>query len=209
MENGGDKRANERNAKLKESGVGGADIGVEEDPDQIWPPKYCKFILKCNDDDGTEVAFTDPRRLGRVRLIEAADDTALMALEPLKRNGIDFSKKDQRWQMDKFVAEVTRRKVPIKSLLMDQAVFAGVGNWIADEILYQARVHPEQFSDTLDDDQLSALYEKLVHICDFVVEVEGKQTFFFFFVRESEGRLLSENVLVRILLKCLQRINNR
>jgi formamidopyrimidine-DNA glycosylase len=171
MENGGDKKANARNAQLKDQGVAGEDIGIEQDPDQVWPPKFYKFILKC--DDGTEVAFTDARRLGRVRLIDAADDGALMKQEPLVRNGLDFSKPEQRWDATKFKSEVSRRRVPIKSLMMDQALFAGVGNWIADEILYQARVHPEESSDKLDESQLEALYEKLVSICNFVVQVEG------------------------------------
>ena len=42
-----------------------------------------------------------------------------------------------------------------------QAFSAGVGNWVADEVLYQARVHPEQKASTLSEEQAGALHEQL------------------------------------------------
>ena len=39
-------------------------------------------------------------------------------------------------------AHLARRKAPLKAVLLDQSLFAGVGNWIADEVLYQARLEP-------------------------------------------------------------------
>lgn len=151
MENGGDKKARERLAQLAKKdntlksesstsdGVSASNnMGEEEDPDMVWPPKFDKFILKT--DFGAELAFTDPRRLGRIRLLDAKTEDEIMKLEPLCKNGLDFSKEQDRWDLATFKTEVLRRKVPVKSLLLDQAVFAGVGNWIADEILYQARI---------------------------------------------------------------------
>jgi formamidopyrimidine-DNA glycosylase len=142
MENGGDKKAKERLAQLADSkstkSVNSDNMGEEDDPDMVWPPKFDKFILTTDSDQ--QLAFTDPRRLGRVRIIDAKNEDELMKLEPLRKNGLDFSKPDGRWDQDTFAAEVSRRKVPVKSLLLDQALFAGVGNWIADEILYQARI---------------------------------------------------------------------
>ena len=128
MENGGDKKAAEQLARNKAM-MSNDTFVAEKDPNMEWPPKFHKFILKADDD--TELAFTDPRRLGRIRLLEAETDEQLMKMEPLKRNGSDFSKQSDTWTLDKFCSEVSRRKVPIKSLIMDQALFAGVGNWIA------------------------------------------------------------------------------
>ncbi len=39
-----------------------------------------------------------------------------------------------------FAALVRARSAPMKALLLDQSFAAGVGNWIADEVLYQARI---------------------------------------------------------------------
>lgn len=144
MENGGDKKAKERLARQSNSKLINKDsdkedtMGEEEDPEMVWPPKFEKLILTTDNED--ELAFTDPRRLGRIRIIEARDEDELMTLEPLRKTGLDFSKPEGRWDCVKFSNEVSRRKVPVKSLLLDQTMFAGVGNWIADEILYQARI---------------------------------------------------------------------
>lgn len=168
MENGGDKKARDQISQ----GTLDAGIEVSNDPDMVWPPKFTKFILEADDD--TQVAFTDPRRLGRVRLLEAANEQELFKQDPLSRNGIDFSKPEERWDFEQFKAAVTRRQVPIKSLLMDQTIFAGVGNWVADEILFQSRVHPEVRSNQLDSVELKTLYEKLIYVCEYVVRVEGE-----------------------------------
>jgi formamidopyrimidine-DNA glycosylase len=132
MENGGDKVAAERIKKEKEQGKNFANdndgIIIAKD-DMEWPPKYHKFILTA--DDGTQVAFTDPRRLGRIRILEASTEEKLMKLEPLKKLGIDYSNPQGRLDLEKFSKEVLRRNPPIKALLMDQAVFSGVGNWVA------------------------------------------------------------------------------
>ena len=45
----------------------------------------------------------------------------------------------------------------MQSVLLDQKVAAGVGNWIADEVLYHAALHPEQPARSLTPDQLARL----------------------------------------------------
>ena len=42
-----------------------------------------------------------------------------------------------------------------------QSFSAGVGNWVAAEILYQARIHPEQKANSLSEEQVAALHEKM------------------------------------------------
>ncbi|KAK9368651.1 hypothetical protein V1509DRAFT_622354 [Lipomyces kononenkoae] len=149
-----------------------------------WPPKYNKFLL--GTDDGVEMAFTDPRRLSRIRFLEIASNSTkndletpeeieneLMKLEPLVRMGPDFSKLESRWSQDQFLEVLSKRKVPIKSLLLDQAVCAGVGNWMADEILFQSRIHPEQYTDKMSLAKKQLLYNMLCEVCEVAVETEG------------------------------------
>ncbi|KAK9245555.1 Formamidopyrimidine-DNA glycosylase N-terminal domain-containing protein [Lipomyces tetrasporus] len=147
---------------------------------QPWPPKYHKFLLST--DDGVEVAFTDPRRLGRVRFLQIFNKEAetiehvereLMKVEPLVRMGPDFSKVESRWSRDEFLEVLAKRKVPIKSLLLDQAVCAGVGNWMADEILFQSRIHPEQYTNNISLKKKQILYKFLCEVCEVAVETEG------------------------------------
>ncbi|KAK9433693.1 Formamidopyrimidine-DNA glycosylase N-terminal domain-containing protein [Lipomyces doorenjongii] len=147
-----------------------------------WPPKYHKFLLST--DDGLEIAFTDPRRLSRVRFLKIANrmsdmetveqvESELMRVEPLVRMGPDFSKIENRWSQDQFLEVLAKRKVPIKSLLLDQAVCAGVGNWMADEILFQSRIHPEQYTNKMSLEKKKLLYNMLCEVCEVSVETEG------------------------------------
>ncbi|THZ91653.1 hypothetical protein D6C83_09298, partial [Aureobasidium pullulans] len=54
---------------------------------------------------------------------------------------------------------------------LDQANISGIGNWVADEVLYQARIHPEQYSYTFSSAQIAALHKAMMEVCGLAVEV--------------------------------------
>ena len=87
-------------------------------------------------DDGSRLAFRDVRRFGTWLVLENADLEPYLAAkngpEPL---GPRFS---ARW----LAAQLGRRKAPLKAVLLDQRVVAGLGNIYADEALWRARVNP-------------------------------------------------------------------
>jgi len=86
-------------------------------------------------DGGPSVLFRDVRKFGKVLLLEAgADDPRLdkLGVDALSATGKDLF-------------EAARaRKIPIKTLLLDQAVIAGIGNIYADEALFLAKVRPRR-----------------------------------------------------------------
>ena len=84
--------------------------------------------------DGGSLVLFDKRRLGRVRLNPGID-----ALGP---DAAEVTPAD-------FRSLITRGSVAVKARLLDQSRIAGVGNLLADEILWQARVHPAARTDTL------------------------------------------------------------
>jgi formamidopyrimidine-DNA glycosylase len=87
------------------------------------------FIL----DDGTELRFVDPRKLGVMWLVEdEAEVVGKLGPEPLEA---DFTPGMLRQRL-------SGRKASIKALLCDQTFIAGIGNMYADEILFDARIHP-------------------------------------------------------------------
>ena len=45
------------------------------------------------------------------------------------------------------------------------AVVCGIGNWVADEVLYMSRIHPSTAASTLSGDQVKALREAIVDVC--------------------------------------------
>lgn len=130
--------------------------------DEEGRPRFLKWMLTT--DEGRRVAFTDGRRLGRVWLgDDPARDPRVAALGPdvllTPISGQDLA------------AVVSKRKAPIKSLLLDQRFFAGVGNWVADEVLYQARIAPARLGASLSPEEAAALADALKRVVEFAVEV--------------------------------------
>lgn len=66
-----------------------------------------------------------------------------------------------------------KRHVPVKALILDQAVISGVGNWVADESLYQAKLHPEQYCDGFSDQEIHRLHEAIVYVCQTAIDLLG------------------------------------
>lgn len=99
----------------------------EEEP---FPPKYAYLILQTND---YKAAFCDSRKFGKCEL--RSDLSPFDALAPDAWSG----------SASPIISNVANQSLGIKALLLDQKrACAGVGNWIADEILYQCNMHPDQ-----------------------------------------------------------------
>lgn len=87
-------------------------------------------------DDGSRLGYRDVRRFGTWLVLEAGDVEPYLAAkngpEPL---GSRFT---STW----LAAQLARRRAPLKAVLLDQRVVAGLGNIYADEALWRARVSP-------------------------------------------------------------------
>ncbi|KAI1504674.1 putative formamidopyrimidine-DNA glycosylase [Biscogniauxia marginata] len=133
-----------------------------------WPPKFWKFQLETDGSPRVEVAFTDARRFSRIRLVDCpAED--IRKNSPLVENGPDPVVDKDVFTEDFLKRKMRSRHVPIKALLLDQATISGVGNWVGDEILYQAKLHPEQYCDDFNDADVSTLYKAICYVCDTAV----------------------------------------
>ena len=106
-------------------------------------PPEAHTHLEIGFDDGTLMRFVDARKFGRVYLFGSKHDldafvAARLGPEPLTE--LDASS---------LRALLKGRRGRIKSLLLDQAFLAGVGNLYADEALWEARIHPLRSADSL------------------------------------------------------------
>lgn len=112
-------------------------ILIDEEPTK---PLWARFTLHLA--DGGNLVLYDRRRLGRA------------VLDPdLSHLGPDAA----RISRDAFRARVGRGDAPLKARIMDQSVIAGVGNLLADEALWRARLDPRRPAGDLDDDELDRL----------------------------------------------------
>ncbi|KAH7019415.1 Formamidopyrimidine-DNA glycosylase N-terminal domain-containing protein [Ilyonectria destructans] len=137
-----------------------------------WPPRFWKFQFATEGTPAVEVAFTDSRRFGRVRLVDCPGDE-IRKHSPLVENGPDPVVDLDRFTEEYLRGKMRARHVPIKALLLDQAMISGIGNWVADETLYQAKLHPEQYCDDFDDAQITNLYENIRYVCQTSVDKLG------------------------------------
>jgi formamidopyrimidine-DNA glycosylase len=117
-----------------------------------WPPRFAKLLLRF--DDGGALAMADARRLGRIRLREDPRREPPVA-------GLGFDALHELPPPARFHALLRERTAPMKALLLDQTFAAGVGNWIADEVLYQARIAPHRPARTLTADEAARLRRRL------------------------------------------------
>ncbi|GJC96474.1 formamidopyrimidine-DNA glycosylase [Colletotrichum higginsianum] len=117
-------------------------------------------------------AFTDPRRFGRIRLVNCPG-ADIRNHSPLKENGPDPVVDADVFTEAYFCDKMRSRHVPVKALLLDQSHISGIGNWVADEVLYQSRLHPEQYCDTFAEAESRRLYEAVRYVCQTAVDKLG------------------------------------
>ncbi|KAJ0989508.1 hypothetical protein J5N97_007864 [Dioscorea zingiberensis] len=127
-----------------------------------WPSKYSKVFVEL--EDGLEFSFTDKRRFAKVRLLEAPT-----AVPPISELGPDAL--TEPMQVDEFVGSLSKKKIAIKALLLDQSFISGIGNWIADEVLYQARIHPLQPAASLSKESCHSLHRCIKEVIEKALEV--------------------------------------
>jgi formamidopyrimidine-DNA glycosylase len=127
-----------------------------------WPPRFTKLRLVLA--DGRELAIADGRRLGRIRLRHDP-------VSDLPISGLGFDALHGLPSPRRFRALARARTSAVKALLLDQSFAAGVGNWIADEVLYQARIPPRRPVRALSDVELDRLRGRLRSVVRLAVRV--------------------------------------
>jgi formamidopyrimidine-DNA glycosylase len=125
--------------------------GLEVDGGDYWergrPPgdfRFARFSLTFA--DRTSLVLVDPRRLGRVRL-----DPPIERLGPDARDVTPAH----------FRALMARGTAPVKARLLDQEAIAGVGNLLADETLWLAKINPARPVDELSRGEVDRLFRAL------------------------------------------------
>jgi formamidopyrimidine-DNA glycosylase len=110
------------------------------------PVSHERAVLEL--DDGSRLVYRDVRRFGTWLVLEAVDVEQYLATkngpEPLGR----------RFTPAWLSAQLARRTAPLKAVLLDQRVVAGLGNIYADEALWRARVNPLRPANALEPDEV-------------------------------------------------------
>jgi formamidopyrimidine-DNA glycosylase len=106
-------------------------------------------------DSGQELLFCDRRKLGTLALVDSeAELDEKLGPEPL----------DMAFTAQVLQGLLAKRKAPIKAILCDQNVIAGIGNMYADEALFSARIHPLRPANSLSDNEIDRLHSAIIKV---------------------------------------------
>jgi len=136
------------------------DIGAYRHDTDV--PRFTRVALHLA--DGLRLAFIDPRKFGRIRLADSI--AAYQQAKKLGPDALDITAAELQQKL-------SRRQTLLKPLLLDQGITAGLGNWIVDEVLFQARLHPERTGASLSEKEFAALHEAIQLVLSTAIRQEA------------------------------------
>lgn len=113
-------------------------------------PRFSRLSFEFN--NGEFLHVTSLRKFGYVQEID--DVETFIEVKKLGPDALKISLNDLLKMLD-------GPKTKLKPFLMDQKRIAGIGNWIADELLHRCMLHPERTINTLSDGQKKSLHKEL------------------------------------------------
>ena len=110
-------------------------------------------------DDKTELRYMDVRKFGKMHLIPK---DKIKEIGPLKELGLEPW--DENLTLEYLQDKFSKKRLPIKSVLLDQSIIVGIGNIYADEILFLAKINPYTRAMDLNDDSIKNIikYTRIV-----------------------------------------------
>jgi formamidopyrimidine-DNA glycosylase len=115
-------------------------------------------------DGGSQLIFTDRRRLGALWLLENEQAViGKLGPEPL----------DAGFTIETLAERLRKRQAPIKAVLLDQGFIAGIGNMYADEALFAAKIHPLRKANSLSTQEIRRLHKAIVDVLRLAISSKG------------------------------------
>ena len=132
------------------------------DPSEI--EKHDHLLLET--DDGRRLALNDPRRFGSLDLVRTDDLDSWPAFASLGPEPLDLTPEDLRRRL-------AGRVAPIKLLLLDQRIVAGLGNIYVCEALFRAGIHPKPAGGSVSLERLKRLVPAIHDVLAEAIAVGG------------------------------------
>ncbi len=147
---------------------------------QIKHPQHVHVRMAFAGGRETEVRYWNPRRFGRLSLLDPAGLDRYRA----RRFGCDPLSVD--WE--EFLRTIQGRRGRLKPLLMHQQVVAGIGNIYANEILFRVGLHPNVTASRLSLAKVERLYEVTREVLQEAIACGGSSVKDFFAPDGTEGQ---------------------
>jgi formamidopyrimidine-DNA glycosylase len=134
-------------------------------PTPAQPDPYFRTIFLL--DNGVELCFRDPRKFGMMWLVNDENSVVgKLGPEPLEPG----------FTPEALAKLLSNRSAPIKAVLCDQKVLAGIGNMYADEALFAAGIHPLKRANGLSREEILRLHMAVRQVLEDAIASSGAST---------------------------------
>jgi formamidopyrimidine-DNA glycosylase len=139
----------------------GTNGSLQHLPREADAPASVRLLFEFS--EGDRLAYLNPRRIGHVCVTDSA-------AEFIAGNSLGPDALDPAFDEKAFAAALADTRQAIKAVLMDQARIAGIGNIYADEILFQAKLHPGIPAQQLDAAMRHRLFGATKHVLQTAID---------------------------------------
>lgn len=119
-------------------------------------------------DNGYQLRYHDTRKFGKMYLL---DKNKAMNEKPLNELGLEPW--DKELTVEYLKEKLKNKKLPIKTVLLDQSIIAGIGNIYDDEILFRSKINPERKANQLKEKDLENIILNTKITLEKAIELGG------------------------------------
>ena len=132
--------------------------------DKLSKHEHVEFIL----DDDISFRFHDVRKFGKMHLI---DKSKVYDVEPLSEMGYEYN--DEKLTKEYLYDAIHNKRLPIKTVLLDQSIICGIGNIYDDEILFMSHIHPLRKCCDITIDECDEIIKNTKLVLDKAIKLGG------------------------------------
>jgi len=125
--------------------------------------KHELFIIEFNN---ISLRYHDTRRFGRIQLVETKNLNKVSGLSKLALEPFEITKEE-------IYEKLKKKSMPIKSILLDQTIIAGLGNIYVDEVLFATGIHPLRLGKNISIEECQKIIDSSIEILNKSIEEGG------------------------------------
>jgi formamidopyrimidine-DNA glycosylase len=119
-------------------------------------------------DDNSDLRYHDTRKFGRMNLVLKKD---IDTVEGVRKQGIEPI--DETLSKEYLYDNFKKRRLPMKTLLLDQTIISGLGNIYADEVLFAAKINPVKVGSDITLDECEEIVKTSKAIIEEAIKCGG------------------------------------
>ena len=137
---------------------------LRENLDQITKHEHVIFKL----DNNQYLSYHDVRKFGTMELVEKNE---VFNTDSLSKLGYEAN--NENIDLNEIYPKFKNAKRPIKSVLLDQTIITGLGNIYVDETLFRSKIHPEELSSNLNEEEVKRILFNAKAVLDKAIKLGG------------------------------------